>query len=85
MQKMDCFFKPLIHERLEPQHQVTSLLHHPMILFNYVIQVFAGLDDRLSGQGAFDFQFGDGLVGRPTAVEEFRLLRRKSGHAEDYP
>src|SRR5687767_8852527 len=38
-----------IPERLKTQHRVTSLLHPPMILFNHVIQVLAGPDERLSG------------------------------------
>src|SRR5215470_6557770 len=45
-----------------------------MILLNYVIQVLAGPDERLSGQDAFGLQFGDGLIGRLTAVER-DLLR----------
>ena len=40
-----------------------------MILLNQVIQVLAGPDERLSGQDAFGLQFGDGLKGRPAAVE----------------
>ena len=40
-----------------------------MILLNHVIQVLVGPDERLSGQDAFGLQFGDGLVGRLTAVE----------------
>jgi hypothetical protein len=40
-----------------------------MILLNHVIQVLVGPDERLSGQDAFGFQFGDGLMRRPTAVE----------------
>jgi len=40
-----------------------------MILLNHVIQVLAGPDERLSGQYAFGLQFGNGLMGRPTAVE----------------
>ena len=40
-----------------------------MILFNHVIHVFAGPDERLSGQDALGLQFGDGLMRRPTAVE----------------
>ena len=40
-----------------------------MILLNHVIQVLAGPDERLSGQYAFGLQFGDGLMGCPTAVE----------------
>jgi hypothetical protein len=40
-----------------------------VILLNHVIQVLAGPDERLSGQGAFGLQFGDGLVRRPTAIE----------------
>jgi len=46
-----------------------------VILFNYVIQVLVGTDERLSGQGAFGHQFGDGLMRRPTTVEH-DLLRR---------
>jgi hypothetical protein len=45
-----------------------------MILLNQVIQVLAGPDERLSGQDAFGLQFGDGLMGRLTAVER-DLLR----------
>jgi hypothetical protein len=45
-----------------------------MILLNYVIQVLVGPDERLSGQDAFGLQFGDGLMGRLTAVER-DLLR----------
>jgi hypothetical protein len=40
-----------------------------MILLNHVIQVLVGPDERLSGQYAFGLQFGDGLMGRLTAVE----------------
>jgi hypothetical protein len=40
-----------------------------VILFNYVIQVLVGPDERLSGQDAFGLQFGYGLMRRPTAVE----------------
>ena len=63
-----------IPERLEPQHRITSLLHLPVILLNHVIQVLVGPDESLSGQYAFGLQFGDGLMGRLTAVE--RDLRR---------
>jgi hypothetical protein len=45
-----------------------------MILLNHVIQVLVGPDERLSGQYAFGLQFGDGLMGRLTAVER-DLLR----------
>jgi hypothetical protein len=45
-----------------------------MILLNHVIQVPVGPDERLSGQNAFGLQFGDGLMGRLTAVER-DLLR----------
>jgi len=45
-----------------------------MILFNNVIQVLVGPDERLSGQNALCLQFGDGLMGRLTAVER-DLLR----------
>ena len=45
-----------------------------MILFNHVIQVLVGPDERLSGQDAFGLQFGDGLMRRLTAVER-DLLR----------
>ena len=45
-----------------------------MILLNHVIQVLAGPDERLSGQDALGLQFGDGLMGRLTAVER-DLLR----------
>src|SRR5262245_66650199 len=40
-----------------------------MVLLNQVIQVLAGPDERLSGQDALGLQFGDGLMGRPTAIE----------------
>jgi hypothetical protein len=40
-----------------------------VILLNQVIQVLAGPDERLSGQDAISLQFGDGFMGRPTAVE----------------
>ncbi len=63
-----------IPERLEPQHRITSLFHHRMILLNHVIQVLVGPDESLSGQDAFGLQFGDGLMGRLTAVER-DLLR----------
>src|SRR5207245_2367648 len=63
-----------IPESLEPQHRIISLLHSPMILLNQVIQVLAGPDERLSGQDAFGFQFGDRLMGRLAAVER-DLLR----------
>ncbi len=39
-----------------------------VILLNHVVQVLIGPDDRLSGQDAFGLQFGDGLMGRLTAV-----------------
>jgi hypothetical protein len=45
-----------------------------MILLNQVIQVLVGPDERLRGQYAFGLQFGDGLMGRLTAVER-DLLR----------
>jgi hypothetical protein len=45
-----------------------------MILLNQVIQVLVSSDERLSGQDAFGLQFGDGLMGRLTAVER-DLLR----------
>src|SRR5262245_9286340 len=45
-----------------------------MILLNHVIQVLVGPDERLSGQDALGLQFGDGLMGRLTAVER-DLLR----------
>jgi hypothetical protein len=45
-----------------------------MILLNYIIQVLAGPDERLSGQDAFGLQFGGGLMGRLTAIER-DLLR----------
>src|SRR5262247_3541872 len=63
-----------IPECLKSQHRITSLLHLPVILFNYVIQVLVGSDERLSGRDAFGHQFGDGLMRRPTAVER-DLLR----------
>jgi hypothetical protein len=56
-----------IPERLNPQHRITSLRRLPVILLNQVIQVLVGPDERLSGQGALSFQFGDGLMGRPAA------------------
>jgi hypothetical protein len=40
-----------------------------VILLNHVVQVLVGQDERLSGQDAFGLQFGDGLMGRLTAVE----------------
>src|SRR5262245_34533732 len=40
-----------------------------MILFNYVIQVLVGPDERLSRQYAFGLQFSDGLMRRLTAIE----------------
>jgi hypothetical protein len=40
-----------------------------VILLNQVIQILAGPDERLCGQDAFGLQFGDGFMGRPTAVE----------------
>src|SRR5262249_25952932 len=58
-----------IPECLKPQHRITPLLHVPVILLNQVVQVLVGPDERLSGQDAAGFQFGDGLMGRPTAVE----------------
>ena len=63
-----------IPERLVPQHRITSLRRLPMILLNHVIQVLVGPDERLNGQYAFVLQFGDGLMGRLTAVER-DLLR----------
>jgi hypothetical protein len=45
-----------------------------MILLNHVIQVLVCPDERLSGQEALGLQFGDSLMGRPTAVER-DLLR----------
>src|SRR6266542_1490839 len=45
-----------------------------MRLLRAVIQVLVGPDERLSGQDAFGLQFGDGLMGRLTAVER-DLLR----------
>jgi hypothetical protein len=62
-----CYF--LIPEYLEPKHRITPLRRLPAPLLNHVIQVLAGPDERLSGQDAFGLQFGDGLMGRPTAVE----------------
>src|SRR5262245_34422019 len=67
-----CYFR--IPERLKPQHRITSLLYLPVILLNHVVQVLAGPDEPLSGQYAFGLQFGDGLMGRLTAVER-DLLR----------
>src|SRR5262245_27016743 len=67
-----CYFR--IPECLEPQHRITSLRRHPVILLNHVIQVLVGPDERLSGQDALGLQFGDGLMGCPTAVER-DLLR----------
>jgi hypothetical protein len=40
-----------------------------VILLNQVIHALAGPNERLSGQDAFGLQFGDGLKGRPAAVE----------------
>jgi hypothetical protein len=40
-----------------------------MILLNHVIQVLVCPDERLSGQYSFGLQFGDDLMGHPTAVE----------------
>ena len=62
-----CYFR--IPECLKSQHRITPLLHLPVILLNQVIQVLAGPDERLSGQDAIGLQFGDGFMGRPTAVE----------------
>jgi hypothetical protein len=53
-----------------------------MILLNHVIQVLVGPDERLSGQDAFGLQFGDGLMGRLTAVER-DLLRDIIGFEND--
>jgi hypothetical protein len=47
-----------------------------VILLNQVIHVLAGPDKRLSRQDTLGLQFGDGLMGRPTAVE-CDLLRTK--------
>ena len=52
-----------------------------MILLNHVIQVFVGPDERLSGQDALGLQFGDGLMGRLTAVER-DLPLKSSGFSE---
>jgi hypothetical protein len=55
-----------------------------MILLNQVIQVLVGPDERLSGQDAFGLQFGDGLVGRLTAVRtENSILAVKSPFSDD--
>src|SRR5262249_48142161 len=40
-----------------------------MILFNHVIQVLAGPDERLTGQYTFGLQFSNSLMRRLTAVE----------------
>jgi len=40
-----------------------------VILLDQVIQAPMGPDEHLSGQYAFGLQFGDSLMGRPTAVE----------------
>jgi hypothetical protein len=40
-----------------------------VILLNLVVQVLIGPDERVSGQEALNLQFGDGLMGRLTAVE----------------
>jgi hypothetical protein len=53
-----------------------------MILLNHVIQVLVGPDESLSGQYAFGLQFGDGLMGRLTAVER-DLLRDIIGFEND--
>jgi hypothetical protein len=45
-----------------------------VILLNHVIQVPVSPDERLGGQDALGLQFGDGLMGRPTAVKR-DLLR----------
>jgi hypothetical protein len=45
-----------------------------VILLNHVIQAPVSPDERLSGQDALGLQFGDGLMGRPTAVKR-DLLR----------
>jgi hypothetical protein len=45
------------------------MLHLPVILFNQVVQVLVGPDERLSGQDALGLQFGDGLMRRLTTVE----------------
>jgi hypothetical protein len=58
-----------IPECFKPQHRVIPLLHLSAILLNQVVQVLVGPDERFSGQDAFGLQFGDGLMGRPTAVE----------------
>ena len=39
----------------------------------HIIQVLVGPDERLNGQYAFVLQFGDGLMGRLTAVECYLL------------
>jgi hypothetical protein len=65
----NCPFLILLANCLKSQHRITPLLHLPVILLNQVIQVLAGPDERLSGQDAFGLQFGDGLMGRPTAIE----------------
>ena len=61
--------------RCKPQHRITSLLHHTVIMLNHVIQVLAGPEHGLNDQEMIEM----------AAFEEFRLLRRKLGHAEDYP
>jgi hypothetical protein len=52
-----------------------------VILLNHVIQVLVGPDERLSGQDALGLQFGDGLMGRLTAVER-DLPLKSSGFSE---
>jgi hypothetical protein len=54
-----------------------------MILLNQVVQVLVGPDERLSGQDALGLQFGDGLMGRLTAVEPcFRIDAEVRGSHE---
>jgi hypothetical protein len=40
-----------------------------VILLNQVVQALIGPDERLNGQDSLGLQFGDGSMGRPTAVE----------------
>jgi hypothetical protein len=44
-------------------------------MLNHVIQVLAGPEHGLNDQEMIEM----------AAFEEFRLLRRKLGHADDYP
>jgi hypothetical protein len=53
---------------LKPQHRITSLLHLPVTLFNYVIQVLVDTDERLSGQDALDPSQNGGMYDRDAAL-----------------